>query len=47
MDYNKIMLGIIFGIIGQIGTFLQLQGGYKYGWYNDYNHFEYKTKLQI
>jgi hypothetical protein len=36
MDYSKILLGILFGIIGQIGTFLQLQGGYKYGWYNDY-----------
>jgi multidrug transporter EmrE-like cation transporter len=36
MDYNKILIGIFFGIIGQVGTFLQLQGGYKYGWYNDY-----------
>lgn len=36
MDYSKILLGILFGIIGQIGTFLQLQGGYKFGWYNDY-----------
>jgi hypothetical protein len=36
MDYSKILLGILFGIIGQVGTFLQLQGGYKYGWYNDY-----------
>ena len=36
MDYSKILIGIFFGIIGQVGTFLQLQGGYKYGWYNDY-----------
>jgi multidrug transporter EmrE-like cation transporter len=36
MDYSKILLGILFGIIGQVGTFLQLQGGYKFGWYNDY-----------
>lgn len=36
MDYSKILLGILFGIIGQVGTFLQLQGGYKYGWYNDH-----------
>ena len=33
MNYSKILLGILFGIIGQIGTFLQLQGSYKYGWY--------------
>lgn len=36
MDFNKIFLGIIFGILGQIGTFLQLQGSYKFGWYQKY-----------
>lgn len=36
MDYNKIFLGIVFGIFGQIGTFLQLQGSYKFGWYEKY-----------
>jgi hypothetical protein len=36
MNYNKIIIGIIFGILGQIGTFLQLQGSYKYGWYENY-----------
>ena len=36
MDYSKIMLGIIFGALGQLGTFMQLQGSYKYGWYEKY-----------
>jgi hypothetical protein len=36
MNYNKIIIGILFGILGQIGTFLQLQGSYKYGWYEKY-----------
>ena len=34
MDYSKIILGIIFGALGQMGTFMQLQGSYKYGWYD-------------
>lgn len=36
MDYYKIFLGILFGSIGQVGTFLQLQASYKYGWYQKY-----------
>lgn len=36
MNINKIIIGILFGILGQIGTFLQLQGAYKYGWYEKY-----------
>lgn len=36
MNYSKILLGILFGIIGQIGTFCQLQVSYKYGWYRDH-----------
>lgn len=36
MDYSKIFLGIIFGLMGQVGTFMQLQGSYKYGWYEKY-----------
>lgn len=36
MNINKIIVGILFGILGQIGTFLQLQGAYKYGWYEKY-----------
>lgn len=36
MNYNKIILGIIFGIMGQVGTFMQLQGSFKYGWYEKY-----------
>lgn len=30
---NKILLGVIYAIIAQIGSFLQLQGNVKYGWY--------------
>ena len=36
MHLQKIFLGILFGILGQVGTFLQLQGSYKYGWYQKY-----------
>ena len=36
MDFNKIFLGILFGIIGQVGTFTQLQASYKFGWYEKY-----------
>jgi len=36
MDYQKILYGVLFGMMGQIGTFLQLQGSYKYGWYEKY-----------
>jgi hypothetical protein len=36
MNYSKILIGIVFGLLGQIGTFLQLQGSYKYGWHEKY-----------
>ena len=36
MNYQKIILGIIFGLMGQVGTFMQLQGSFKYGWYEKY-----------
>lgn len=36
MIYSKIFLGVLFGLMGQIGTFMQLQGSYKYGWYQKY-----------
>lgn len=32
MIYHKILLGILFCLLGQIGTFIQLQGSYRYGW---------------
>lgn len=32
----KLLYGAIFGTIGQILTFLQLQGNVKYGWYDKY-----------
>jgi hypothetical protein len=31
-----ILLGILYGFIAQIITFLQLQGNIKYGWYQKY-----------
>ena len=33
---NRLLLGIIFGILGQIFSFLQLQGSVKYGWFQKY-----------
>jgi hypothetical protein len=36
MDYSKIWLGVIYVLIGQIGTFIQLQASYKFGWYEKY-----------
>ena len=33
---NKLFLGIIFGILGQVMSFLQLQGSIKYNWYEKY-----------
>ena len=32
----KLLYGSILGVIGQILTFLQLQGNVKYGWYQKY-----------
>ena len=32
----KIVYGIIYGLLGQIGSFLQLQGAMKFGWYQKY-----------
>jgi hypothetical protein len=32
----NILYGIIFGLIGQIGSFMQLQGAMKLGWYPKY-----------
>ena len=33
---NKLFTGIFYGILGQILSFLQLQGSIKYGWYTKY-----------
>ena len=30
---NNLVLGVIYGFIAQVLTFLQLQGNIKYGWY--------------
>jgi hypothetical protein len=32
----NLFYGILFGLLGQIGSFMQLQGGIKYGWYPKY-----------
>lgn len=47
MNYNKIIIGILFGILGQIGTFLQLQGSYKYGWYEKYQSLVILASLPL
>jgi len=36
MNLNKILIATILMIFGQIGSFLQLQGAVKYGWYEKY-----------
>lgn len=36
MDITKIVLGILLGFLGQIGSFMQLQGALKYNWYDKY-----------
>ena len=33
---NKLFLGFVYGLLAQILTFLQLQGGTKYGWFVKY-----------
>jgi hypothetical protein len=33
---NKLLVGILYGIVGQALTFLQLQGNIKYGWFQKY-----------
>jgi len=33
---NRLLLGVIWGILGQISSFLQLQGSIKYGWFTKY-----------
>ena len=33
---NKLLSGIIWGILGQVMSFLQLQGSVKYGWFQKY-----------
>ena len=33
---NRLLQGIFYGILGQIFSFMQLQGSIKYGWYQKY-----------
>jgi len=33
---NRLLLGIFYGTLGQIFSFMQLQGSIKYGWYQKY-----------
>lgn len=33
---NNLIRGFIFGILGQVFSFMQLQGSIKYGWYQKY-----------
>lgn len=36
MSINKIIIATVLMILGQIGSFMQLQGAIKYGWYEKY-----------
>jgi hypothetical protein len=33
---NKLFLGILWGILGQVSSFMQLQGSIKYNWFQKY-----------
>jgi len=33
---NKLFMGVLYGVIAQVITFLQLQGNIKYGWFQKY-----------
>jgi hypothetical protein len=33
---NRLLVGIFYGILGQVFSFMQLQGSIKYGWYQKY-----------
>ena len=33
---QNLVFGILYGLLGQVGSFMQLQGGIKYGWYPKY-----------
>jgi hypothetical protein len=33
---NRLLTGIFYGILGQVFSFMQLQGSIKYGWYQKY-----------
>jgi len=33
---NRLLVGIFYGILGQVFSFLQLQGSVKYGWFQKY-----------
>lgn len=36
MDITKLLIGVLLGLVGQIGSFMQLQGAIKYNWYEKY-----------
>lgn len=36
MSIGKIIIATVLMILGQIGSFMQLQGAIKYGWYEKY-----------
>lgn len=36
MSLSKILIATLVMILGQIGSFMQLQGAIKYGWYEKY-----------
>ena len=33
---QNLVLGILYGMLGQVGSFVQLQAALKYGWYPKY-----------
>ena len=45
IDLSKLLIGIFFGLIAQVGTFFQLQGPLKYEWLK--THYWFNVLLGI
>ena len=45
VDLSRLLIGIVFGLIAQVGTFFQLQGPLKYEWLK--NHYWFNVSLGI
>jgi multidrug transporter EmrE-like cation transporter len=44
---NNLFFGVLYGLFGQIGSFLQLQGNVKYGWYEKHPYILLLVSIPI
>ena len=44
---NNLFFGVLYGLFGQIGSFLQLQGNIKYGWYEKHPYILLLVSIPI